>query len=55
MIQNADLLLPSKLYPHTDTYETGQKASCLMQQILTVDINPVMKVKKLSLLIPLNK
>lgn len=55
MIQYADLLLPSKLYPHTDTYETGQKAALLMNKILSGDIHPVMQVKKLPLLIPLNK
>lgn len=55
MVQNADLLLPSKLYPHTDTYETGQKAALLMHKILSGDIHPVMKVQKLPLLIPLSK
>ncbi len=55
MINMADVLLPSKLYPHTDTYETGKKAARMIKGILEGAIRPVMYVKKLRMLIPITK
>ena len=55
MIESKALLLPSKLYPHTDTYETGEKAAQLLKDLLDQKISPVMHVKKLPLLIPITK
>ena len=55
MIESKALLFPSKLYPHTDTYETGERAAQLMMDLLDQKISPEMYVKKLPLLIPITK
>ena len=39
MIESKALLLPSKLYPHTDTYETGEKAAQLLKDLLDQKIS----------------
>lgn len=55
MVEHIDLLVPSKLYPHTDTYETGKFAAELMDRMLKGEIHPKMYVKKIPLLIPITK
>lgn len=55
MIQKVTLLIPSKLYPHTDTYETGMLAIDLLDKMLKGEIHPKMSVKKIPILIPITK
>lgn len=55
MAELADVLIPSKLYPHTDTYEAGEKAITLLSHMMKQTVKPVMVVQKLPLLIPITK
>ncbi len=50
MIDNADALISCKLYPHSDTYETGCKAMEILHGMLSGSCKPCMVVKKLPML-----
>ena len=50
MVQNADVLVSCKLYPHSDTYETGCKAMEILHSMLTGEYKPYMVVKKVPML-----
>ena len=55
MMDNATVLLPSKLYPHTDTYETGGIAIEMMKDMLEGRISPVQHIERIPMLIPITK
>lgn len=55
MAKEATLLLLTKLYPHTDTYQTGEKAVCLMDKILKKQITITTSMKKIPLLLAISK
>lgn len=55
MTELATVLVPSKLYPHTDTYETGRKAADILHGILEGKVRPTMHVERIKMLIPLTK
>ena len=50
MVRNADVLVSCKLYPHSDTYETGCKAMEILHGMLTGQCKPCMTVKRLPML-----
>ena len=53
MIKNADLLVPSKLYPHIDTYETGELAARFMKTLIEEPDKLKMHVEKIPILLPI--
>ena len=53
MVRSANLLVPSKLYPHTDTYEAGEKAAQFMKMLLENPKSLSMHVEKLPILLPI--
>ena len=55
MTELATVLIPSKLYPHTDTYETGRKAADILHGILEGKVHPTMHVERIEMLIPITK
>ncbi|MFJ8234969.1 M81 family metallopeptidase [Ureibacillus sp. NPDC094379] len=52
MLNNADLLLGVKLYPHTDSYDRGKEAVIRLKQIIEKEIQPKMHLESLPLVIP---
>lgn len=55
MMDYADALVSCKLYPHSDTYETGCKAMDLMHGILADGRKPHMYVKKLPMMVQMSQ
>lgn len=55
MIQNATLLVPSKLYPHVDAYETGELAAQFTKLLLDRPGSLSMSVEKIPILLPITK
>jgi microcystin degradation protein MlrC len=51
MIQNADALLGFAHYPHTDTFETGERAARLLLQTLRGEAKPAMAMAKVPVLV----
>lgn len=52
MQKNADVLINFDYYPHKDMYERGKEAALLMVGTLRKSIKPVMKCRKLRLILP---
>jgi microcystin degradation protein MlrC len=52
MVESADVLVGYKTYPHIDLFETGERAAGLMLQILAGTLSPVMRYRKLPLIVP---
>lgn len=51
MVENATALLGVNHYPHTDMYDRGEEAMQLTYDIVQEKVNPVMKMKKIPLLV----
>lgn len=54
MVEHADVLLGVNYYPHVDFYERGVEALSITKQIVEGDIEPVMRLLRLPLLIPMS-
>ena len=52
MIHNANAFLPYRKYPHTDTFECGQRAARLMLKTLRGQCLPVVCCTKLPIMLP---
>lgn len=52
MVQDADALVAYHTAPHTDRYETGERAAGLLLQILNGSIHPKMGFAKIPMLLP---
>ena len=52
MFANVNGIFPFDNYPHTDMFERGYEAAENMSRVLKKEINPVIRVKKLPLLMP---
>lgn len=52
MLQNADGLFPCDYYPHTDTYEAGERAADCLYRTLEGEIRPVLCGCKLDMVFP---
>lgn len=50
MLNHADVIVGYKTFPHVDHFETGIKAAELLLQTLSNQLNPVMEMKKISML-----
>ena len=51
MVEHADVLVPYHTYPHTDHYETGQRAARNLLQLLDGDATPAEARVKLPMLV----
>ncbi|GAA4650257.1 M81 family metallopeptidase [Kistimonas scapharcae] len=49
-VTNCTVLTGYKTYPHTDLYETGYKAACILYDAMQGQCNPVMAWRKLPLM-----
>ena len=52
MLKNADVMVHYDNYPHTDMYERGMEAAQLLLDTLDEKIKPVMRCRKIPLLLP---
>jgi len=52
MCMNVNGLFPFDNYPHTDMYERGYEAAKNMSKMLKKEIHPIIRIKKLPLLMP---
>jgi microcystin degradation protein MlrC len=52
MTECATALVGYKTYPHTDLFETGQRAAELLMKILAGTVQPAMAFRKLPLIVP---
>jgi len=52
MVENCDGMFVYDYYPHTDTYEAGLRAAKCMYETLERKIKPVIKYRKLDILLP---
>jgi microcystin degradation protein MlrC len=50
MIDNADVIVSFKTYPHVDMYETGEHAGRLLWRMIAGDFHPVMAWRRLPLM-----
>lgn len=52
MVESATILVGYKTYPHIDLFETGERATELLLQILAGRLSPAMRYCKLPLIVP---
>lgn len=52
MMDEADILIPYRTYPHVDVRETGQRAARLLLEMLSGRLDPVLAVAKVPMLLP---
>jgi microcystin degradation protein MlrC len=52
MVALSDALFPYESYPHTDQYDRGFEAGVCLAGILRGELRPVMKMKRLPMLVP---
>jgi microcystin degradation protein MlrC len=53
MARHADALFPYDCYPHTDAFDRGIEASACLYKTLRKEMSPVLRFRKLPILIPL--
>jgi microcystin degradation protein MlrC len=52
MVESATAIVGYKTYPHIDLFETGTKAAELLLQILSGSLIPVMRYRKIPMIVP---
>ena len=52
MVGSADILIGYQLYPHDDTFETGERATGLLVRAVEGRIRPVTRMRKLAAIFP---
>ena len=52
IVDNADVVIGFKTYPHVDMYETGQRAAHMLTRMLRGEIRPVTVMQKIPLIVP---
>lgn len=52
MVDNSDLLVPYRTYPHVDQRDTGSRAARLLRRIMNGELEPVTALAKVPLLVP---
>jgi microcystin degradation protein MlrC len=52
MVQHADILVGFDTCPHTDLYETGERAARLLSRLMGGEIRPAMALARVPLIVP---
>lgn len=52
MCELAQIIIGYQLYPHDDTFETGERAAALLVRTIRGEIRPVLRMRKAPMMIP---
>ena len=55
MAQNTTMIIGYRHYPHDDTFDTGRRCTGLLLRTLRGQIHPVMRVRKVPMILPAQK